>query len=194
MSFDCGNCLVDTDQKVFDLIISSHDNFHLGKYCNFKCLQDDISKIASQYESNQTPVPWETMHKDLLDFFSGGSNPVYEYLLPNRIIGSKIFIDLLNDLFHNCNDPSLQKQILCYWISCVEPDANWPNVKDFEEVKLPKVFVNGAMIDTDDGKNIIVTDGDLSLGENFFVKIKDQIHNISVDNISFNLFEQEGVS
>ena len=193
MSFDCGNCLTNSDQKVFDLIISTDDSFHLGKYCNFKCLQNDVNKVADQYEDKK--VSWETMRNDIVDFFNGGSNSLYSYLLPATFISNQANIDVLNNLFHECNNPSFQKEVLCYWISCVEPGANWPNIHTFEEVKRPKVIANGAIIATDDGDSIVVADNDFVKGENFFiVKIKEQVHNISVKNISFNMFPSENVS
>lgn len=195
MSFDCGNCLVNADQKVFDLIISSHDNFHLGKYCNFDCLQKDIDTIAEQYKDSIAPkkeLAWETMRQDIVNFFDGGSDPIYSYLKPDTFITNESVIYVLNSLFHECEDPSLQKQILCYWISCVEPGGNYPNIKSFEETKRPQVLANGAIIICDDGDSILVCDAEPYNGESYFTaKIKDQVHNIAVSNISFNMFSEQ---
>lgn len=191
MKFDCGICELSSDNKEFDLIISTQENFHLGRYCNFQCLLKDVQTLSANYPHAEKEKSSVVMEKDILTFFSGKDDTLFEYLLPVNIIDNPTSVNLLNEVFHNCQDVKLQCQILCYWISCVEPSGNWPYVSTFEEVKLPKVFNNGAKIDCDDGEKIIVSEGyDFSNKRILLVKIKDQIHNIPLDEVNFNIFQQ----
>jgi hypothetical protein len=193
MSFDCGNCSISKNDnlvggKIFDLIISTDDNFHIGKYCNFDCLVNDVKSLSDDYKTEPI-ITWEIMYNDLLNFFQGGSDNAYQYLLPKYIVADPLMVDSLNNVFQKCDNPKMQMEILCYWISCVEPGGNWPNIKTFEEVKLPKELLNGCMIKTDNNQTILVTEAEPYNGEKLFaVKIKDQIHSISVANISFSTF------
>jgi len=193
MNFDCGECLVANEHKSFDLVIIDSNNFHLGKYCDFACLQKDVEILSKKYksESNNTKnsenasLLSDLTMLDIESFFLGEQNSSYEYLLPSHIIINPATIDLLNQVFHK-SSPILQTQILCYWISCVEPSANGPNVDSFEKVRLPKTFLNGAKISTDDNMEIVVVNGDPVSGDNnFVVKIKDKIHYVSPLEVVF---------
>ena len=188
MSFDCGACLSGSENKSFDLVIITDNNYHFGKYCNFDCLKKEVDSLSSSYVQKLDVFPWEILHKDISQFFSGNFQEDYSYLLPSKLVSNPLSVEALSKTFHNCEDPALQKQILCYWISCLEPGANWPDVNNFELVKLPKQMINGSILNIGGGESpIMVVDGDHGF---FSVKIKDNNWPlIDMKNVSFSVIE-----